>query len=150
MPPAAAAAAAAEAKPAAAAGEQQLRDKFAAIQQLFGAHWSELSAAEREAAATLYQTLGHAGFAEAAKPLGQRPRAALAAGKPPTAAEAAAFRAFAATLPNAMATGRLADGTAWPSRVAEHDGDLLDDVLDIVAEARRATPQPQQPCPAPC
>ena len=150
MPPAAAAAAATEAKPAPAAGEQQLRDKFAAIQQLFGAHWSELSAAEREAAATLYQTLGHAGFAEAAKPLGQRPRAALAAGKPPTAAEAAAFRAFAATLPNAMATGRLADGTAWPSRVAEHDGDLLDDVLDIVAEARRATPQPQQPCPTPC
>ena len=33
----------------------------------------------------------------------------------PTAAEAAAFRDFAKTLPAAMAAGKMADGSAWPT-----------------------------------
>jgi hypothetical protein len=123
-------------------------DKFDKLKGLFGTHWVQLSAAEREAAATLYAVIGHHNF------VGQirwtttsnikndirelvPPRTALSSGTAlPTPAEAAAFRDFAKTLPAAMAAGKMGDGSAWPTqRPGPIDqGDLLDDVLDIVAE----------------
>jgi hypothetical protein len=137
--------------PAAAPGpavDAAALDKFDKLKGLFSTHWVQLSASEREAAATLYAVIGHHNF------VGQirwtttsnikndirelvPPRAALSAGTAlPTAAEAAAFRDFAKTLPAAMAAGKMADGSAWPTqRPGPIDqGDLLDDVLDIVAE----------------